>query len=174
MLKKMKKGSGEVLSFLICLPCIFIMIFLILDAIRIGSIRERLEYTAYKAARAAVMCKDMEEATKKANEVAQKDLLSSNLKIDMTDPNWGAMKIVKIQYADGEGLDSKGKSAGTKKNAKADADKWEKGNFITCQVTVKMKTILATEGTASRTGSIVMMIEQTDDEDAVYPWFKGL
>ena len=174
MRKKMKKGAGEVLAFLLCLPIIFIMIFLILDVIRIGSIRERLEYTAYKAARAAVVCKDMKEATQKANEAAYKDLLNSGLKIDLTDPNWGAKKIVKIQFADGKGVESKGKSAGTKKGSKADKTKWEKGNFIICQVTVKMKTILTTDNKASRTGSVVMMIEETNDEDGVYPWFKGL
>ena len=50
-----EKGSGDIVGFLCTLPCIIIMLVLIVSIIQIGSIKERLEYTAYLACRQAVV-----------------------------------------------------------------------------------------------------------------------
>ena len=76
-----EKGSGDIVGFLCTLPCIIIMLVLIVSIIQIGSIKERLEYTAYLACRQAVVAPDRnnngscaDDAKKIATQTAMDDL----------------------------------------------------------------------------------------------------
>ena len=50
-----QRGGGDIVGFLCTLPCIIFMLVLLISIIQIGSIKERLEYTAYLACRKAVV-----------------------------------------------------------------------------------------------------------------------
>lgn len=170
-----KKGGGEVLAFLMCLPVMMFVLFLILDVIRMGAVREKLEYAAYMAARAAVvednLGKAKTAANKKAKEILDPD--KSGLQIDKTYGKWLSNKFVTISYASKNGLESQAKS-GTKKDSSAKRDKWEKGNFILVDVGVRMKAFTTPTGYSTKHASIVMMIEELNEEDSLYPWFKDV
>ena len=79
-----QRGSGDIVGFLCTLPCIIFMMVLLVSIIQLGSIKERLEYTAYLACRQAVVATDkngngscMDEAKKIAKKTAVADLKKS-------------------------------------------------------------------------------------------------
>lgn len=168
-----KKGGGEVIAFLVALPCILFLLFTIIDIIHVGSIKERLEYTAYKACRAAVVCKSKEEAEEAAKEVAKEDLLQSGEKFDFSDPDWLKVEILYADGKNGEGIDSQAKN-GTKKGvSKEKNSSWEKGTFIQCKVEVQVKT-LDVFSSNTKSAIITMMIEEMPSDMSIYPWFEKM
>lgn len=165
-----KKGSGDIVGFLCTLPCIITMLVLLISIIQIGSIKERLEYTAYLACRQAVVAPDrnnngscMDDAKKIAVQTAMDDLEKSNLKFVP-----GSIKVT-LTLVDG---DTTSKSA-RKNISKKGELKWEKGNYVECTVAVKIKAITPfLSGT--RSASIVMMVEKPATEGTDYPWFDKI
>lgn len=168
-----RKGGGEVISLIATLPFILFVMFIILDVIRIGTVRERLEYVAYRAARTAVVQDSYKNAEKESNKVAKLEIEKADLKIDKTWSKWASGKIVEIKYAGKEGIESKAKS-GTKKGDKAKEDAWEKGNFITVTVGVRLKALTAFTGFTTKYASITMMIEKLDAEESLPEWFRDM
>lgn len=162
--KFLKNGGGEVLSFMITVPALIYMFAAILGIIQTGMIKERLEYTAYKACREAIVCKNLTVARKKAKEVAEDDFLKASRQ--------GGLKYKKV---DAE-LDiiSKGAQTNTGKSSKkSDNSKWMKGNYVQCTVKVESEPIFAFMK-KERSSSIVMMIEYPASEGDSYPWFRDL
>lgn len=156
-----QRGSGDIVGFLCTLPCIIFMLVLLISIIQIGSIKERLEYTAYLACRKAVVASDtngngscMDEAKKIAKKTAIADLKKSKLKYKD-----GSVKV-KLELVEN-------KNAGSSNNSKL---KWEKGNYVQCTVSVKIKAVTPFLS-GRRSASIVMMIEKPAAEGSDYPWF---
>ena len=154
----LKKGAGETVSF---------MMVTILALIQAAGIKQRLEYTAYTACRAAVTCKNYDDAVKTAERVAKEDLHR-------------AQSIGKIKYVSGsEKVDllfadeEVRASTGRPSASSADTEKWKKGQYVRCTVTVKLKTLIAFMD-GERTVSIVMMIENPATEGGEYPWFSKM
>ena len=89
MVKKMKwkKGSGEILGFCAIIPMLFIMFMVLISALQVGIAKQRMEYAAYSACRAAVVSSDNDTANAQANGVANEYLDSMNC-IDSTDTSW--------------------------------------------------------------------------------------
>lgn len=154
-----EKGGGEVAGFLCIVPFIIFMLAALITAVQIGSIKERLEYAAYKACRAAVVCKDtdrdgdfLDDAQKLAQQAAEADFdLSQEV------------------YRDGS-VKAKVELVG---NGGTQAAKWEKGSYVRCTVSVYVKAPVAFMS-GRRSSSIVMMIENPANEGGGYPWFRDL
>lgn len=163
-----EKGSGDIVGFLCTLPCIIIMLVLIVSIIQIGSIKERLEYTAYLACRQAVVAPDRnnngscaDDAKKIATQTAMDDLEKSQLKFVP-----GSIKV-KLELVENE--DDHSKSSVSKKSN----IKWEKGSYARCTVSVKIKSVTPFLS-GIRSASIVMMIEKPATEGSDYPWFDKI
>ena len=154
MFKKIKKslikGGGEILGFMAILPCLCFLLVFIVGAFQSGSIKERLEYTAYVACRAAISEKNYELADAAAKQAAQDDLTLSgeknitNLKTEL--------KIV------GDGVTES-------------TQKWMKGNMVQCIVTADVKNV-SIFFPKTRMSTIIMMIENPSDEGDNYRWFR--
>lgn len=174
-----QRGSGDIVGFLCTLPCIVIMMVLLVSIIQLGSIKERLEYTAYLACRQAVVATDkngngscMDEAKKIAKKTAVEDLKKSKLKyVD------GSVKVKLnlVQHKSGNSGDfdtvTGSEDALNNSGKETSSLKWEKGNYVQCTVSVKIKSVTPfLSGT--RSASIVMMIEKPASEGSDYPWFE--
>ena len=108
-----KKGAAESLSFIMLAPTILIIFAMLATVVQSGCLKEKLEYTTYVAARAAVVSDSMDNAKKNAMEVAKADLSSYGAEYDPE-----SLKVT-ISYVSGS--------------------KWEKGNYISCTVSVKFR-----------------------------------
>ena len=176
-----KQGSGDIIGFLCVLPCIIFMLVLLISMVQIGSIKERLEYTAYLACRQAVVASDrnnngtcMDDAQKIATQTAMDDLEMSDLKFIP-----GSIKV-KVELVDDEETAKSDfdtipidKVLSKKKKSKKDEVEWEKGNYAKCTVSVKIESVTPfLSGT--RSASIVMMIEKPAAEGTDYPWFDNI
>lgn len=82
-----EKGSGDIVGFLAMLPVTIFMLVILISMVQLGSIKERLEYTAYLACRKAVVASDtdqdgkyIDDAKKIALQTARDDLAKSKLK----------------------------------------------------------------------------------------------
>ena len=172
-------GSGDIVGFLCTLPCIILMLVLLVSIIQLGSIKERLEYTAYLSCRQAVVATDkngngscMDEAKDIAEKIAVEDLKKSKLKyVD------GSVKVrlnlVQQRERESGYLDTVSEPEDTSVNLGKETSslKWEKGNYVQCTVSVKTESVtLFLSGTKS--ASIVMMIEKPASEGSNYPWFN--
>ena len=171
-----QRGSGDIVGFLCTLPCIILMLVLLVSIIQLGSIKERLEYTAYLACRQAVVATDkngngscMDEAKDIAEKIAVEDLKKSKLKyVD------GSVKVRLnlVQQRESGHLDTVSEPEDTSVNSGKETSslKWEKGNYVQCTVSVKIESVTPfLSGT--RSASIVMMIEKPASEGSNYPWF---
>lgn len=171
-----QRGSGDIVGFLCTLPCIILMLVLLVSIIQLGSIKERLEYTAYLACRQAVVATDkngngscMDEAKDIAEKIAVEDLKKSKLKyVD------GSVKVRLnlVQQRESGYLDTVSEPEDTSVNSGKETSslKWEKGNNVQCTVSVKIESVTPfLSGT--RSASIVMMIEKPASEGSNYPWF---
>lgn len=181
--KYWKNGSGDIVGFLCTLPCIIIMFVFIVSIIQIGSIKERLEYTAYLACRQAVVAPDRnnngsceDDAKKIATQTAMDDLEKSKLKFVS-----GSIKV-KLELVDDEKDASEADYdeipienvlSGKAGNSKNNKMKWEKGNYVCCTVSVKIKSVTPFLS-GIRSASIVMMIEKPATEGSDYPWFDKI
>ena len=152
-------GSADILGFLAISPCLIIMIAMLLGMVQLGSIKERLEYTAYLACRQAVVAEDKDndgdyqkDAEKIAKDIATDDLAKSGLKF--------VPGSVKVEL----------KLIGAKEDKNL---KWEKGNYVQCTVSVKIKPY-ARFLRGKRSATIVMMIEKPASYGGSYPWFENV
>ena len=174
-----QRGSGDIVGFLCTLPCIIFMMVLLVSIIQLGSIKDRLEYTAYLACRQAVVATDkngngscMDEAKKMAKKTAVEDLKKSKLKYVNGSVK---VKLALVQHG-GESsgdFDTAVGNEGLLNNSGQETSslKWEKGNYVQCTVSVKIKSVTPfLSGT--RSASIVMMIEKPVAEGSDYPWFE--
>ena len=142
-------GSGDIVGFLCTLPCIILMLVLLVSIIQLGSIKERLEYTAYLSCRQAVVATDkngngscMDEAKDIAEKIAVEDLKKSKLKyVD------GSVKVrlnlVQQRERESGYLDTVSEPEDTSVNLGKETSslKWEKGNYVQCTVSVKIESV---------------------------------
>ena len=61
-----KKGSGEVFGFLCVSPIMVILLMLLVSIVQMTSLKQKLEYTAYVACRAAVVSETLSKAKQAA------------------------------------------------------------------------------------------------------------
>lgn len=150
-----KSGGAEVFGFLCTLPSLIFILVMIISIIQHGTVKELLEYTAYKACRSAIVCESIDEAKIAAEDEALATLFASTEKFD---PN---SVTVSLSYADGT-------KEGTKKYEK----NWKKGEYIQCTISLDVESPTPfLSGT--KTSSITMMIETPANEGSTYPWFKN-
>ena len=158
-----EKGSGDIVGFLAMLPVTIFMLVILISMVQLGSIKERLEYTAYLACRKAVVAYDtdqdgkyIDDAKKIALQTARDDLAKSKLKYVP-----GSVKVdLKLVSADANSSNSS-------------TAKWEKGNYIQCTVSVKVKSVTPFLS-GRKSATIVMMIEKPATEGSSYPWFDNI
>lgn len=145
------QGSGEILGFMYTLPVLLSIMVMLIAVIQVGALKERLEYTAYVGCRAAVVAKDYETARKNAEETIKNDLASSQLNYD---PESLEISVKLIE------------DSSVSKNVK---NKWSKGNYVQCDVKVRIKTVTPLVSGMKR-AQITMMIERPAEDMA---WFEG-
>ena len=170
-----QQGGGEIIGFLCTLPVIIFILVLFVSIVQIGSVKERLEYTAYLACRQAVVATDtndngssMDEAKKIAKKTAEKDLKKSKLKYKNLEVT---LNLVDKKSSSSE-FDTVVGTSDLSSSNKSDL-KWEKGNYCQCIVSVDIEAVTPfLSGT--RSASIVMMIEKPAEEGTDYPWFENI
>ncbi len=129
-----KKGGGEILSFVIVVPCILFMVCAIIASAQIGYINQTLNFCAYNAGRAAVISDSKRAAENRVNATYETQFGMQNAR------KYGYIPF-ELEVLDG--------------------DDWEKGAFVKCTVRYYIKTLTPfTSGV--REQSIVMMIENGD------------
>lgn len=130
-----RKGSAELLGFMMVLPFIVIMIYIIITTTQVAHINQALTYCAYNACRSAVVSDNKSTAEQRADQ-------TYNLQ-------FGTDNSSTYGY-DGCSLELLG------------SKKWEKGAFVRCTVRYHVDAlILFSDGI--REQSIVMMIENGGD-----------
>lgn len=140
------------------------MMVIFISVVQLGSVKERLELTAYLACRQAVVASDinhdgkyMDDAKKAAKDRAKQDLDSSS---EIFDRDSLKVSLELLKKGDAEGEDDESRDL-----------KWEKGNYVKCTVSVRVSA--PTPFLSGRkSASIVMMIEKPANEGMVYPWFE--
>ena len=71
-----KKGASEILSFIVLAPVMLILFALLASIVQSESLKEKLEYTTYVAARAAALSESLPAAQANAEQAAKVDLAS--------------------------------------------------------------------------------------------------
>lgn len=129
-----KKGGGEILGFMMIVPCMFLIICAIVAAAQIAYTNQSLTYCAYNACRSAVVSDDLSIARERAQNSYDLQMGTSNAR------KYGYTSC-ELQIMDGS------------YNAS-----WQKGVFVKCTVRYYVKTLMPfTSGLREQT--IVMMIE---------------
>lgn len=128
----LKKGSGEALAFLCALPLIFILLVAVISIIKLTNLRQKMEYTAYVACRAAVVSDTYKDAVANAETVADIELAEfANLyNIDS--------KNISITIVPVKGYPEKVESGYDSRTGKQRSSSWKKGNFVKCVLTVHL------------------------------------
>lgn len=177
MINKLKKylrhGAGEVLAFMTVLPALIIVFATVIGLVQVGLVKERLEYTAYQACRAAIVCKDLNEAQKVAQKTAEDDLKKAKGKGGMKYVD-GSVKVELEIVSDGA-VTNTGKSTKSKSKSKKEDELWVKGNYVQCKLEVDLKP-LTVFMRGKRYAVITMMIEypMSADDGEGYPWFRHM
>lgn len=65
----MKKGNGELLGFVVCMPVFIFLLVLIISLTQIALAKEELEYVAYTSARSAVVAENFDDALTNAEAI---------------------------------------------------------------------------------------------------------
>lgn len=134
-----KKGSGEIVGFTMILPVITFIFCAMVAVAQVGLIRQKLEYTAYTAGRAAVVSDTKSRAKERAAKIAKESLKGTG----------GGLKDNSIKTSVVI-LDSN--------------KKWEKGKFVRIKVEAYVRAVMPfTSG--KRESTIVMMIERPATDD---------
>lgn len=131
-----RKGSGEILGFCAIIPALFALVLVLIAAIQLGITRQRMEYTAYSACRAAVVSSSKSVAETHASGIAN-DYLSSYGAIDP-----GSI-LVNLEVIDTN-------------------PEWKKGHFVKCTLSADVQTIMpAMFGSINgrKETTVIMMIE---------------
>lgn len=66
-----KKGASEILSFIVLAPVMLILFALLASIVQSESLKEKLEYTTYVAARAAALSESLPAAQANAEQAAK-------------------------------------------------------------------------------------------------------
>lgn len=136
MIKFFKRGSGELLGFVICMPAFVWLLLYLVSLAQLAIAKEQLSYLTYSAGRAAVVAENYEDALKNANDVI-------NASEDLSNYEYKTAEILI--------------------NGSVPADPsnvaWSKGIFITVTVTCNVDLVLDfLDG--ERSANIVMMVER--------------
>lgn len=150
--KKMKKGSGDAVSFTVLAPIMVMLISMTVYLVLYMSLREKLEYTTYVACRAAVVSDTLADARRNANIVAKEDMKSYAPLID------GNTATITLNYTSGAKNVKSKKADGTTRSSK-----WGKGNFLECKVSVKPTIPVLGLNSKKVECNIVMAIEKLED-----------
>ena len=142
------RGSSEILGFMSTLPILTFLIVAVISIYQNGLVMENLEYTAYCACRAAVVCEDKKTAEYKAELAANESMRYTNAMYTMPK---GASKMTKLEIITADDKESN----------------WKKGNYIRCTVTVHVDTMTPFVS-GEKTSAIVMMIERPAENDLKY------
>ena len=129
-----KNGSGEILGFCAIIPGLFALMLVLIATIQIGITKQKMEYAAYSACRAAAVSSDETVAQAQASGVADEYL--------------GSLGTINSVNTDIEVIDANGA--------------WQKGHFVKCTITADVVTIMpALFGNINgqKSTSIIMMIE---------------
>lgn len=128
---KWRKG-GELIAFAIVIPMIMFVFCALIMASQLGIARQSIEYTAYSAARAAVICESQDQAQLAA------EMILDEMTNDISGIEQGSAKVTIQNYM------------GTV---------WQKGGLIKCTVTAKVNNISFWPD-SEVTADITMMIER--------------
>lgn len=126
-----KKAGGEILSFIVVVPCLFILILTMISVAKIGIEDQTLNFCTYNCCRAAVVSTSLATAQDRAAEIYAEQ--------------YGVDKNTVLQ----DGLVS---------FVILDGDSWEKGALLQCTITRDVDSVLAILS-GQRTQTIIMMIE---------------
>ena len=134
-----QKGGGEIIGFAYVMPFIVMLICCIIAAAQISIVNQRLSYTAYSAARAAVVSVD--ETTARERGLAVFESIMGDSAVSQSGVSYIPFEMTVL-----------------------DGAPWVKGSFVRCTVRVYVRTLLPfTSGV--REESIVMMIETGIPDD---------
>ena len=145
-----KRGGGELIGFAICLPMIMLVISGIILILQLGLAKQKLEYAAYSAARAAVVQENMGRAQLAASEAAMSALETGTIGI-----NRGGVTVA-LELV-----------AGRTHHATGDVG-WQKGALLKVIVTADVNTIAPFLDRRMGT-EIVMMVEFPVSSGALPP-----
>lgn len=156
-----KKGGAEVVGFLCIVPIVIFMFAILITTIQLGKLKERLEYTAYRACRQAVVCKDINKNGDCLDdaEIIAKNIAMLELERSPDVFNFGSVST-ELALLSAEDEDE-------------DDIKWEKGRYVRCTVSVDATTPVAFMS-GTKYASIIMMIEAPASEGGDYPWFRDM
>ena len=149
-----KRGSAEMVGFIVILPCITFFLVCLASLIQMGMVRSRMEYAAYAACRAAVVS-TKDKAQEQAEMVARENTKAAGgAKISLVN-----VKVERVDPVTGKAASSKKKKKKSSKKASGSDTDWGKGVYVRCTVTCDVKTFtLFTSGRKS--SAIVMMVEE--------------
>lgn len=126
-----KKAGGEILSFIVVVPCLFILILTMISVAKIGIEDQILNFCTYNCCRAAVVSTSMTTAEDRAVEI----------------------------YAEQYGIDKATViSEGYISLEIIEGHSWEKGALLQCTITRNVNSLLSMLS-GQRTQTIIMMIE---------------
>lgn len=131
-----KKGSGEVFGFLCVSPIMVVLIVMLVGVVELSCFKEKLEYTAYVACRAAAVSETKAEALAAARKAAEEDLRSYS-----ADYSGGVTVTLRFPTANRE---------------------WKKGNYVTCTVKVSARPISPFINGRTVKSSLTMAIEKPE------------
>lgn len=144
ILKFMRKGNGEAMGFTVAAPVVILVIYVLILLVQLTLLRQRMEYAAYSACRAAAVSSTKEEAMELAQKITALELNPFS-KIIQTDSVKAEIKVLKNQVKPAMPVDHPGDgdaggdlrdASQTRKNRRSG---WIKGSFIQCTVKLKMK-----------------------------------
>lgn len=127
-----KKGASEILSFIVLAPVMLILFALLESLVQSESLKEKLEYTTYVAARAAALSESLPAAQANAEQAAKVDLASYGADYD---PNSLRVTV----YPDS-------------------SSKWTKGSYFKCEVSVNFRGVTSLVN-RKKGFSLVMAVE---------------
>lgn len=131
-----RKGSGEVFGFLCVSPIMVALTVMLVGVVELSCFKEKLEYTAYVACRAAAVSETKAEALEAAKKAAEEDLRSYDMDYD------GDVAVT-LRFTGG-------------------GREWKKGNYITCTVRASARPISPFINAGTVKSSLTMAIEKPE------------
>lgn len=152
-MKRLKKGSGELIAFTAITPSIMMIIALMVSIIQIATFKEKLEYATYVAARAAAVSPSLETAEENAKKAAELNLGSVGNSYDKSTLQT-TIKVI-------EGEPPETASSNVAVSEENEATGWTKGNYIECEVSARAKPVfkILTGAASVKKCKITMLIE---------------
>ena len=134
--KHLKNGSGEALAFICLMPALLLTVYALISMIQLTLLRQKMEYAAYAACRAAVVSKTEQDANENAKKVAELELGAYGKIFDASTVKVYLKKTVKaVEPAQPGGVDSRS----DEQTAKNQQSGWVKGTFLECTLVAKLK-----------------------------------